>query len=447
MILPYNRIARKFHAVKEVKKMKGKKRFFKMIMEFLIIILVVGFFAGDLIEMTFASDPEKEPDVKVTIDSEGELSQTGNLLELKDHPSYMWYPGREVNGVLRLYNNSNSRVEITSLGLEVDITRRSAGSSEDMIENEFLNHMHLTVTKGRLFNFDDETILRDKFSKMVNSFVELDDTNQFTVGRNDSIDLKYTVLMDKGAGNELQNLTANVKFLINVSERPINNRDDDDDDDDDNDNKKDPLVMVDMDTDLDKHWAHDCIITLLDHNVIQGYPHESMTIEDYRNGEVEAVIYVNEAVQPDMFITRAETAVLVGRALSLPEGDGLFSGYIDYIPPWAKGHIISTTKADVFKGYPFARFKSNNNITREEMITVLVRGFDIGLEDPDLELSFEDKEDISPWALESVKAGVENKLIAGYPDNTYRPQNSITRSEAFTIICKLLGYHEEHAIE
>ena len=83
-----------------------------------------------------------------------------------------------------------------------------------------------------------------------------------------------------------------------------------------------------------------------------------------------------------------------------------------------------------------------SQITRKEMIAVLIRTFEISLEDKSLELPFKDKEDIGNWALEYVKAGYEKGVIVGYPDNTYIPKNPITRAETFTIICKLLGLHE-----
>jgi len=76
------------------------------------------------------------------------------------------------------------------------------------------------------------------------------------------------------------------------------------------------------------------------------------------------------------------------------------------------------------------------------MIAVLTRAFNITLKDESLELPFKDKDDIGEWAVKYVKAGYESGVIVGYPDNTYRPKNPITRAETFTIICKLLGLHE-----
>jgi len=89
-------------------------------------------------------------------------------------------------------------------------------------------------------------------------------------------------------------------------------------------------------------------------------------------------------------------------------------------------------------------FKANNYITREEMIIVLTKGYEVKLQNEDLDLTFEDKDKIANWSLKYVKAGYESSVIVGYPDNTYRPKNNITRAEAFTIICKLMGLHDEH---
>ena len=60
------------------------------------------------------------------------------------------------------------------------------------------------------------------------------------------------------------------------------------------------------------------------------------------------------------------------------------------------------------------------------------------------EIKFEDIKAISNWALEYIKTGVNNNVIEGYPDGTFRPQDNIKRGEAFRIICKLLGLHANH---
>jgi hypothetical protein len=160
----------------------------------------------------------------------------------------------------------------------------------------------------------------------------------------------------------------------------------------------------------------------------------------------KGIIQGNEKgeINPDDYITRAEAAVLVGKALKLEPKDSVIPKYVDPIPKWARGYVNITTDEEIFKGYPFGFFRPGNNITREEMIAVLDRAFELTLEDKSLELPFTDKDEIGYWAVEHVKSGYEDKVITGYPDNTYKPNNKITRAEAFTIICKLLKYHETH---
>ena len=80
------------------------------------------------------------------------------------------------------------------------------------------------------------------------------------------------------------------------------------------------------------------------------------------------------------------------------------------------------------------------------MTKALSKAFKIKL-DGDLKLQFEDKSEISNWALLYVKSGIQNKYIEGYPDNTFKPKRLITRGESFTLVCKLTKLHQTHKIK
>lgn len=417
-----------------------------MILQFLFLIFIVGYLVNNIMGVTYATLTKDQPNVIVTIDKDHNIDLKGDLFG-----NSSWYPGKSHSGVIRI-NNRYNNIDINNIALKVNIEKANSEYDRDTVKTSFLKNMKLTIERGRLLAFNKiivndkpiKELLYEKDSNVDRGF-PLHKNTKFTVNRNDSIDLKYTLSMSKEAGNELEGIVAKVPFLININENI--DIDDDDDDSDDNDrdkhtDKKDVNITV-----TNEHWAHNCIIALLNHKIIQGYPHDEMTIEDYRKGRVKPEIYVIEAVQPDLYITRAEAAVLVGKALGLNEKDKFLTGYVDGIPTWAKGYIIATSEKKIFKGYPFKLFKASNNITREEMIAVLVRAFELKLKNDEIELTFEDRENIAQWAEELVKAGFESKVIVGYPDNTYRPQNNITRGEAFTIICKLLGYHNEHTGE
>jgi hypothetical protein len=227
--------------------------------------------------------------------------------------------------------------------------------------------------------------------------------------------------MDPDSGNELMNLSANIAFLVNLNEipGPSDKKDDDDDDRDDN-HREEPKDVI---PGLDGHWAHDCILALIQNDVID--PDSERRI------------------RPDDYITRAEAAVLMGRALKLEESEETSTGYVDNVPTWARGYVIATSEAKVFKGYPGNIFKAYGNITREEMTAVLIRAFREN-STSDIRLDFTDEADIADWAYGNVAKSVEDGIVIGYENNTFRPKAYMTRAEAFTIVCKLLGYHELH---
>ena len=340
----------------------------------------------------------------------------------------LWGPGSQQFGILRLKNNYDHRVKVTNLSLTMKLEQYKDGEYVP-VDNpelfvEYAKNMKLTITKGYLMVFNEE-LYSESFYEMLyargNVLYEgyqLPTNKQFNVSRNDSVDLKYTVTMREEAGNELQGLKATVDFIVNLQENPIPVY---------NDEEEDDIEEIEDDgIPLGQHWAHDCIVKLMEEGIVQGYPDGS--------------------IQPDKPISRAETAAIIARALKLEDKSALLTGYLDPVPSWARGSIIATTQAGIFKGYPMLLgkvFKPNNLITREEMATALMRAFELKLEE-NQSLNFIDSEEISDWAVEFVKVGVQQEIILGYPDNTFKPAENITRAEAFTMICKLLGYHIEH---
>lgn len=50
------------------------------------------------------------------------------------------------------------------------------------------------------------------------------------------------------------------------------------------------------------------------------------------------------------------------------------------------------------------------------------------------------------WAKEQINEWSSKQLITGYSDNTFKPDNSITRAEFFALINKVFGYQEKAAI-
>ncbi|MDE6357242.1 MAG: S-layer homology domain-containing protein, partial [Eubacteriales bacterium] len=47
--------------------------------------------------------------------------------------------------------------------------------------------------------------------------------------------------------------------------------------------------------------------------------------------------------------------------------------------------------------------------------------------------------EISGWANDAIELNTNLGIITGYPDNTFKPKNKVTRAEASVIINRLLN--------
>jgi len=58
----------------------------------------------------------------------------------------------------------------------------------------------------------------------------------------------------------------------------------------------------------------------------------------------------------------------------------------------------------------------------------------------DAATSFSDQSTVPQWAAKAVATMQQLKLISGYPDGTFRADNSITREEAAQMIVQLIDW-------
>lgn len=185
---------------------------------------------------------------------------------------------------------------------------------------------------------------------------------------------------------------------------------------------KTPRIKNMVFSDIENHWAKSEILDLGEKNILSAK--------------------TNDLYKPEDQITRAEFAEIISNVLSLEEKEfeGIFK---DVNINTSKAiDIESVFRAGVVSGTGDSTFSPNKVITREELATMIIRAYgktkDIsGL----LSLSsfkFADQDQISPWALEAVKASYELGIIKGRDNNRFVPKASATRAEAAVMVKKLL---------
>ncbi|GGI45761.1 hypothetical protein GCM10008018_13770 [Paenibacillus marchantiophytorum] len=113
------------------------------------------------------------------------------------------------------------------------------------------------------------------------------------------------------------------------------------------------------------------------------------------------------------------------------------SPFTDTKGHWASAEIANAYELKVASGYPDFTFRPDASITRSEFTVMLMNGLKPVQEgDP---LTFGDTNTIEDWAAKAVKQAVKLGIISGYPDGTFHPTSNITHAEMISMVVKALG--------
>ena len=179
-----------------------------------------------------------------------------------------------------------------------------------------------------------------------------------------------------------------------------------------------PTVVIKTFKDVKDHWAKKEIEALATKGIIKGMDENNF--------------------MPESKVTRAQFATLLFNVLELePERhNGTFSDV--KVSAWYATAIEAVANAGVVMGSN-GSFNPEKEITREEMAVMVVRAMEYkGLTAVAAPLSFEDKGEISSWAVEYVGKAVNKGIIRGMTDTTFVPKGKATRAQAAVMIYKLM---------
>lgn len=136
---------------------------------------------------------------------------------------------------------------------------------------------------------------------------------------------------------------------------------------------------------------------------------------------------------------RKTIAALLAVVMILPYGSFAYGAKLDYADHWAKNEIEYLMYKDIVTGYTDGSFRPDNRITRAEFVTIAnyIFGYsELG------QVSFRDV-NVGDWFYNEIAKAVKAGYISGYSDNTMRPNNSVTRQEASVIIGRIFSMEEK----
>lgn len=148
--------------------------------------------------------------------------------------------------------------------------------------------------------------------------------------------------------------------------------------------------------------------------------------------------YPDGTVQPEGNITRAEVATIFFRLLKDETRADMWSNKNDFYDvgkyDWFNNAVSTLYNGHIVEGDQ-GRFRPNHSITRAEFAVIAAR-FDPS--DPDTSSS--KLNDIKGhWSEPEIRKAEALGYITGYEDNSFKPDQKITRAEAMTLINRVLG--------
>ncbi|MBM7551687.1 N-acetylmuramoyl-L-alanine amidase [Thalassobacillus pellis] len=145
--------------------------------------------------------------------------------------------------------------------------------------------------------------------------------------------------------------------------------------------------------------------------------------------------YPNGYFYPEKSVTREEAATMIGRALNL-NGTERNTSFNDVdSSSYASGYIQSAVEKGIITGYGDGTFKPKNHITRGEMAFLISRAFNLTQIS---DIHYYDVER-SGKRYEAINKVSTAGIAMGYPDGSYRPDQSITRAEFSLLVARGLN--------
>ena len=191
-----------------------------------------------------------------------------------------------------------------------------------------------------------------------------------------------------------------------------------------NDTPKPDIAFADCGT---SHWAYPYVGEMKRDGIISGYDDGNF--------------------YPDQKVKREEFVKMAVMASGLYEKDAACD--FEDVPQdaWHYGYIASAYHANVINGVGEKTFGVGQEMKREDVAVILCRILNM------LQISegnsdaltnsgkdFTDSADIDDYAKDSVAVLAEMKILSGFEDGSFRPQDCLTRAEAAKILSVVRGY-------
>lgn len=176
-------------------------------------------------------------------------------------------------------------------------------------------------------------------------------------------------------------------------------------------------VGIPLPPDVADHWARLPVRELIARDVVRGYP--------------------DGTFRPERAVTRAEFVTILARALGWSVSNEASLPFKDEIPGWALPYLKAAWSRGVIGGYPDGTFRPDRAISRAELAVLITRA--LKLPEACGQVAFKDAHQIPPWAQEAVQRAAAAGIMQG-SGGYCRPAAFATRAEVAALVYQSLLY-------
>ena len=154
--------------------------------------------------------------------------------------------------------------------------------------------------------------------------------------------------------------------------------------------------------------------------------------------------YPDSTFRPDGDMTRSEAAAIFARLIAEEKGEKISGTSTDFKDiskkAWYASYVSYLEKYGIIKGYTDNTFRPDNKVTRAEFIAMTVRYYDL-FNDVKYTSTSVKYTDVSSsyWAVKEIAYAKNIGWLNGYADGTFRGDNNITRAEVVTVVNRATG--------
>lgn len=140
---------------------------------------------------------------------------------------------------------------------------------------------------------------------------------------------------------------------------------------------------------------------------------------------------------PNAKMTRAMFVTVMYRMAGEPDVSGLSMPFTDVAAgSWSHDAIVWAYNEGITNGVSDVLFKPNDLISRAQLVTMLYRAE--GSPSVSGDAAFSDSKSFAAWSVSAIIWASENEIVKGYPDNSFKPNNTATRAEMATVVYRYM---------